>query len=395
MEYISFCQRFFAATGIPVNLLQAGKPVYSSLGEMLSFLPEASWPVYEPMRNPEFCSMTPDLEYGHVHVEGSDYDLYLGPVFTVLATEQIVETFLREQSVPPEYQERIRELLMAMPVCSHPQCIRYLSFLHLCLNHKEMEIEAFYAEAGEAQTGRAREQLQTAVESKEEASGHNSYNYELRLYHYIEMGDVSRLKAFLENTQSFPAEGRMAKTTLRHTKNLFISVCSRAVILGAIPGGLNVEKAYQLQDLYSVECEQLQTAEEVRRLMYIMLMDLCQRTGSAQMPRHLSSEIYRCVAYIKNHTNSVLSVDEIAAQIGRSRSYLMRRFKEEMGIQVNAYITKCKLEEACDLLTYGETSLAEISAYLGYSSQSYFQNVFKKAYGVTPMQYRKQNSKIK
>lgn len=60
-----------------------------------------------------------------------------------------------------------------------------------------------------------------------------------------------------------------------------------------------------------------------------------------------------------------------------------------------AYVTKCKLEEACDLLVYGQRSLAEISAYLGYSSQSYFQNVFKKQHGVTPVQYRKQHQKVK
>ncbi|MBO6094387.1 MAG: helix-turn-helix transcriptional regulator, partial [Oscillospiraceae bacterium] len=76
-----------------------------------------------------------------------------------------------------------------------------------------------------------------------------------------------------------------------------------------------------------------------------------------------------------------------------SSSYLMRRFKAEVGMSVGDYITKCKLEEACDLLVYGSRSLAEISAYLGYSSQSYFQNVFKKQYGMTPMQYRKANRK--
>jgi AraC-like DNA-binding protein len=53
------------------------------------------------------------------------------------------------------------------------------------------------------------------------------------------------------------------------------------------------------------------------------------------------------------------------------------------------------MAEACDLLTYSHTPLSEISAYLGFSSQSYFQNVFKKQFGMTPMQYRKINSKIK
>ena len=55
---------------------------------------------------------------------------------------------------------------------------------------------------------------------------------------------------------------------------------------------------------------------------------------------------------------------------------------------------RCKLEEAKSLLTYSDKSLIEISNYLCFSSQSYFQNVFKKKYGMTPKQYRDQAHKI-
>ena len=43
MDYISFSKKFFSATGIPVNLLYEGRPVYSALGELLSFQPKESW----------------------------------------------------------------------------------------------------------------------------------------------------------------------------------------------------------------------------------------------------------------------------------------------------------------------------------------------------------------
>lgn len=88
-----------------------------------------------------------------------------------------------------------------------------------------------------------------------------------------------------------------------------------------------------------------------------------------------------------------ITVEDVVKQIHCSSSSLMRRFKVETGMKVGDYITKCKIEEARELLVYGERSLAEISAYPGYSSQSYFQNVFKKQYGITSMQYRKQNKK--
>ena len=96
------------------------------------------------------------------------------------------------------------------------------------------------------------------------------------------------------------------------------------------------------------------------------------------------------MTYIQRHTNRPITIEQVAEHIHRSPSYLMKRFREETGQSVGAYITRCKMEEAEDLLIYSSQSLAEISAYLGYSSQSYFQNVFKKHFGMTPLQYRTQ-----
>ena len=159
--------------------------------------------------------------------------------------------------------------------------------------------------------------------------------------------------------------------------------------MAAIPGGMDPDQVYRLSDLYMAECEQMYTIEEIKRLEYLMLMDFCERVDKARLPEGISSEIFQSIRYIRNHTNAPISVEEVAAFIHRSSSYLMRRFREEIGMSVGAFITRTKLEEACDLLTYDDRSLAEISAYLGYSSQSYFQNVFKKEYQMTPMQYRK------
>lgn len=56
---------------------------------------------------------------------------------------------------------------------------------------------------------------------------------------------------------------------------------------------------------------------------------------------------------------------------------------------MNEFIMRCKLEEAKSLLSYTDKSISEISNYLCFSSQAYFQNVFKKKYGMTPNEYRK------
>lgn len=101
LDYISFCKRFFAATGIPVNLLYEGRPVYAALGELISFQSQDIWEVYPPSRNPEFGAINPDLEYAHVRIEGTGYDLFLGPIFTSPVSDELVKEYFEDSKIPP------------------------------------------------------------------------------------------------------------------------------------------------------------------------------------------------------------------------------------------------------------------------------------------------------
>ena len=75
--------------------------------------------------------------------------------------------------------------------------------------------------------------------------------------------------------------------------------------------------------------------------------------------------------------------------VHRSESYTMKLFHDELGITISHFVNRCKLEEAKSHLSHTEMTLSEISNYLCFSSQSYFQNLFKKKYSVTPNTYRK------
>jgi AraC-like DNA-binding protein len=103
----------------------------------------------------------------------------------------------------------------------------------------------------------------------------------------------------------------------------------------------------------------------------------------------MSADIYESLQYISTHTNQPIRVEDVAEHIGKSRSYLSRKFKAELGFQISDFIMRRKLEEAKSLLSFTDKSISEISEYLCFSSQSYFQNVFKKKYGITPNQYRR------
>lgn len=392
MDYISLCRNFFSATNIPVSLTKNGDAVYSALGEILNIPSDYHRELFDanPLQNPCFCGDSPDIEYGRVQIEGTEYDLFLGPVFNVPVTEELIRQLMRELSMSLSLREQLTELLCSIPRTSHMQFARYLIFFHQCLNNKTADLQRLLQEDEVYTRHRKTRHIDNMITDQEEENNHNTYYFELEMYQRIKEGDPAKLKNFFAGSRLTLKEGKMAQTPLRHTKNLFITTATKAGIMGAIPGGVDIEKTYQLVDYYIQECEQLQTIDEINHLMYVMVMDFCQRCGESHIPEGISPDVYACMTYIRSHTNESISVEDAAAHVKRSSSYIMKHFKNELGIHIGAYIMRCKLEEAKSLLTYSEKTLAEISSYLCFSSQSYFQNVFKKQYGVTPLQYRKQ-----
>jgi len=102
----------------------------------------------------------------------------------------------------------------------------------------------------------------------------------------------------------------------------------------------------------------------------------------------ISSKVQR---YIEQNINHKIDEGEIAKALGISRSYLCVQFKKETGKNLNGFIQEIKIDEAKMLLSTSNKSAVSISTILDFSSQSYFQNIFKKHTGMTPKQYREKN----
>lgn len=89
------------------------------------------------------------------------------------------------------------------------------------------------------------------------------------------------------------------------------------------------------------------------------------------------------------HLKDSVSTRDIIASSEPGKTVLCTRFREETGISISRYISEAKNREAESLLKYTDITLGEISSYLGFSSQSCFQNVFRKINGISPGKYRR------
>jgi AraC family transcriptional regulator len=98
----------------------------------------------------------------------------------------------------------------------------------------------------------------------------------------------------------------------------------------------------------------------------------------------------QALCYINDNLGAELKVAEIASELGMSPYYFSRLFRQSMGVSPHEYLTQCRLEAAKQMLKKSNLPIIEIAAEVGFNSQSHFITLFKKHFGITPLQYRKE-----
>lgn len=106
--------------------------------------------------------------------------------------------------------------------------------------------------------------------------------------------------------------------------------------------------------------------------------------------RHLTTHRFAAVVqYIKEHLTDNLSVEKLSALACMSKATFFRVFKREFGLTPVEYIVRERLAEAKRLLRQPLTTVADVCMRAGFNNLSYFQALFKKHEGMTPGAYRK------
>lgn len=85
-------------------------------------------------------------------------------------------------------------------------------------------------------------------------------------------------------------------------------------------------------------------------------------------------------------------LEALAEEVGKSKSYVSRRFHIETGESILDYLNTLRLRKACEALLHSRESVREIAGRVGFSDVTYFISAFGKGIGETPLQYRKRHT---
>ena len=107
--------------------------------------------------------------------------------------------------------------------------------------------------------------------------------------------------------------------------------------------------------------------------------------GSAE---YMKDKIWDIRMYMVENYKTI-SLHELAKHFHYSESYLSKFIHQQLGINFSQLLQEIRLEKSCQLLIETDIKITELCANVGYHNESYYINIFRKKYGITPLQYRK------
>ena len=92
--------------------------------------------------------------------------------------------------------------------------------------------------------------------------------------------------------------------------------------------------------------------------------------------------------YINRNINKEITIDELSNIFYFDKTYIMKRFKKEIGVSIHDYINRVRILNSLSLYRY-DNYILSIALNNGFNSIEYYSEMFKKIIGVNPYKYKK------
>lgn len=211
---------------------------------------------------------------------------------------------------------------------------------------------------------------------------------------------------------------RRAFETCRQTNKLHLSICHAGLIEASVPmisdgriigymmlGRITDKKnKTELVGTVKARCREYvidnETEEKIKKIRYrnekqiraaAKILDACCEYVRLRELVHPSGQrlIDSVERFVQKHISEEISVDRICSEFNISRTKLYETVRPFMNCGIAAFIKNKRLERAKEMLKTTDMTVTGISDACGFSDYNYFLREFKKKYGITAKQIRK------
>lgn len=156
---------------------------------------------------------------------------------------------------------------------------------------------------------------------------------------------------------------------------------------------LSAISAKKIEEIYNVISEKLFAYEiESRDMLSSIILFLIRERGEnpEKVPVFKNERLLKMVSFIKENYREDIHLKDIASSALVSDREALRTFQKSLGVSPVQFLITHRLSAGARLLEISQYNIEEISDKIGFESPSHFSRLFKRAYSLTPTQYRKQ-----
>lgn len=205
-----------------------------------------------------------------------------------------------------------------------------------------------------------------------------------KLSNYMANGRLQEAKEIISETLGENANRNVHHHQMAHiAKTMFLYMLRHARMSAGVD-----DEMYKLEQQFLQRIDYAHDYLEIENALIEAAKYIAKYSKSEDTNRLNPSFISQ---YIELHYMENLYLDHIAEVVETSPKYFSSYFKKTFGVNYVEYLNKVRLSHARELLKDSSLTIGEIGEKTGYLNSSTFTTTFKKYYGISPSEYRKQN----
>lgn len=124
---------------------------------------------------------------------------------------------------------------------------------------------------------------------------------------------------------------------------------------------------------------------------FVRFVGLCRTLQRHSNPRRRYTEdlVLRTIRFMREHLGRHLALEELARTANLSIPHYSATFKRQMNCSPIEFLTRLRLQKACERMECSHDTIAQISHAVGFSDPLYFSRVFRRHMNVTASEYRR------
>lgn len=312
--------------------------------------------------------------------------IVMGPFCSVLFSKKDARTLLSGQSLPVSNSLDFLSYSSAFPCISEKDAIKtvhsiFHSIYPSCDDRTVISSQPAYPPVQQSEANSEQDRINYALLLEKR------YSYENNFRKAIAEGNQRSALLYLKNMEQDVSYLKRIGSTLENEK-IGAAITRTTARLTAIDCGLPAILADRISNQNTKDTLNAKTVDAISEAKQKMIRDYCVAIRAAK-ESHYSALVQSVLYAIEHNFHDNISLTDIAKELAISKNHMIHRFHEEVGQTPIQYLTEFRMKRAALLLTKHDLTVQDVANTVGISDSNYFTKLFKKAYGMTPLQYRR------